>query len=248
MLAEEYWRTRLTQISDQEVSSSDRRPAEYPEDWSRFPQISDMDLNREWTRMNANVGPGGNAAFRIEGCDRWPYPCLTMKPTYPLLALLLSTLLLSAQTAPLATSPALAAPAAPKPPAAKLTESLVLDWSELKAEAKPNGERRAAFDNPTETLANFECHVTTLKVGEVSGPAHRHDTDGKIESAILLKDGTVEVSINDRKKMVSAGAVIYFAPKDLVAVANVGKTPAVYFVVSTRAEAAPAPAIVPIAK
>jgi mannose-6-phosphate isomerase-like protein (cupin superfamily) len=168
-----------------------------------------------------------------------------MKPLAPLLAFFSFAFLLVAQTPPL---PAPTAPAAPKPPAPKLIDSLVIDWKDLKAEAKPNGERRAAFDNPTATLADFECHITTLNPGQASGTAHRHDTDGKIETAILLKEGTVEVSINDSKRTVSDGAVIYFAPKDLVAVTNVGKTPAVYFVVSARVEPAPAPATAPTAK
>ena len=156
-----------------------------------------------------------------------------MKILALLLPLLFSFAMLSAQTTP-APAPA----AAPKLPAARLTESLILDWNDLKAEPKPNGERRSAFDNPTLTLANFECHITTLNAGEVSGPAHTHDTPDKIEEAILLKEGTLEVQINGTKKTVSAGAVIYFAPKDLTAVKNVGKTPAVYFVIGAVAPAA----------
>ncbi len=160
-----------------------------------------------------------------------------MKTLAALVTLLSFITMLPAQTPP--TSTPTATPAA-KPPAAKLTESMVLDWKELKPEAKPNGERRAAFNNPTGSLANFECHISTLNPGEVSGAAHTHDTAGIIEEAILLKEGTIEVQINETRKTVSAGAVIYFAPKDLTAVKNVGKTPAVYFVVS--AQAAPAAA------
>ena len=123
----------------------------------------------------------------------------------------------------------------PKAPAAKMTESTIFDWKDLKPEARPNGERRGAFDNPTVTLANFECHVTTLKVGEVSGAAHAHLTPTPVEEAILIKEGTVEIEINGTKRTVEAGSVIYFAPKDLTALHNVGKTPATYFVISVRA-------------
>jgi mannose-6-phosphate isomerase-like protein (cupin superfamily) len=128
-----------------------------------------------------------------------------------------------------------AAATAPKPPAAILSGSAIFDWNELKPEERPNGQRRATFDNPTETLANFECHITTLKVGETSGAAHAHNGPTISEEAILIKEGTVEVVVNDTKRTVGPGSVIYFAPKDLTALRNVGKTPATYFVISVRA-------------
>jgi len=131
-------------------------------------------------------------------------------------------------------------PAAPKAPAPKMTDSTIFDWKDMKAEERPNGERRGAFDNPTVTLGNFECHVTTLKVGETSGAPHSHLTPTMAEEAILLKEGTVEIEINGAKRTVGAGSVIYFAPKDSTALRNVGKTPAVYFVISVKTAAAPA--------
>src|SRR3954471_7759735 len=125
-------------------------------------------------------------------------------------------------------------PVAPKPAAPKMTDSAVFDWNDMKTEQRPNSERRAAFDNPTGTLGNFECHATTLKVGEVSGVAHAHDTPVLVEEAILLKEGTVEIEINGAKKTVGAGSVIHFAPKDRTALRNVGKIPAVYFVIAVQ--------------
>ncbi len=129
-----------------------------------------------------------------------------------------------------------AQPAAPaKSPAPKLVNSVVYDFKDMKVEARPTGERRAAFDNPTVTLGNFECHVTTLKVGEMSGVAHAHDTPSLVEETILIKDGTVEVEINGAKQIAGSGSVIYFAPKDRTALRNVGKAPAVYFVLAVQA-------------
>ncbi len=156
-----------------------------------------------------------------------------MQPLARALVLLSFSIMLSAQTPP-APAPA----AAPSPPAAKLTESLVRDWPDLKPETRLNGVKRAVFDHPTATLANFECHITTLNPGEVSGPAHTHDTPNIIEEVILLKEGSLEVQVNGTRKTVTAGAVVYFAPQDLVAVKNVGKTPAVYFVVGVQVAAA----------
>ncbi len=132
------------------------------------------------------------------------------------------------------------APAGPKPLAPKMTESTVFDWKDLKVEQRPNAERRAVFDNPTVSLSNLECHITTLKVGESSGAAHPHNTNGLVEEVTFVKEGTVEVTMNERHQTIGAGSVFYFAPKDSVAIKNVGATPATYVVISVRAQPAPA--------
>ena len=123
---------------------------------------------------------------------------------------------------------------ATKAPAPKLAQSAVYDWKDLTAETRPTGKRRAVFDNPTETLANFECHITTLKAGEMSGAPHPHPG---VEEATFVKEGTIEVWANEKRQTVGPGSVFYFAPKDLVAIKNVGTTPATYVVFAIRAKA-----------
>ncbi len=109
-------------------------------------------------------------------------------------------------------------------------DSAVFDASAYKPEQRPNGQRSAVFDNPTDLLGRFECHVTTLAVGQNSGPAHAHPA---VEEATVVQQGTVEISINnDPKRTVGPGSVIYFASQDLVALRNVGSTPATYVVFS----------------
>lgn len=140
-----------------------------------------------------------------------------------------SSLLLFVSLASLAAAQT-SAPA--KAPMAIMQNSAVFDANDLKAEERPNGQRRAVFDNPTVTLGRFECHVTTLGVGQNSGPAHAHPA---VEEATFVKEGTVEISINnDPKRTVGPGSVIYFASKDLVALRNVGSTSATYVVFSIR--------------
>jgi quercetin dioxygenase-like cupin family protein len=123
-------------------------------------------------------------------------------------------------------------PAPAAAPAMKMKNSAIFDASDLKAEERPNGQRRGVFDNPTETLTRFECHVTTLGVGQNSGPAHAHPA---VEEATFVKEGTVEITVNnDPKRTVGPGSVIYFASKDLVALRNAGSTPATYVVFTIR--------------
>src|SRR5688572_23499674 len=76
----------------------------------------------------------------------------------------------------------------PKP----MIGSSIFKWEDLQVRTTPNGERRDVANNPTPTLAVFECHITTLNPGRASHEPHRHPQ----EELILVKDGTLEVHIN----------------------------------------------------
>ena len=47
---------------------------------------------------------------------------------------------------------------------------------------------------------------------------------------ILIKDGTLEVTINGVSKQAGAGSVFFYAANDLHGMKNVGTTDATYFV------------------
>ena len=68
--------------------------------------------------------------------------------------------------------------------------SSVFNFSSLKAETKPSGERRQVFDSPTATLDRLECHITTLNPGEVPHAAHQHPEE---ELVFLKEDDIVAV-------------------------------------------------------
>jgi len=128
------------------------------------------------------------------------------------LALALTPLLLTAQPAP-ATTPA------------KLG-STVFKWEELKARPTGNGERRDVTDGPTATLDGFESHITTLLPGRLSHAPHQHAR----EELIILRDGTLDVTINGVTTRAGPGSLLFFAANDFHNVQNVGDTPATYFV------------------
>jgi XRE family transcriptional regulator, regulator of sulfur utilization len=122
----------------------------------------------------------------------------------------------------LASSLLLSAADAPKTP----MNSTVIDWSKLEVKTTKTGERRELFDGPTATLNNFEGHVTTLKPGEVPHPPHRHPD----EEMVIIKEGTLEVTINGETKRAGAGSIFFYASNDLHGMKNVGDTTATYFV------------------
>jgi mannose-6-phosphate isomerase-like protein (cupin superfamily) len=109
--------------------------------------------------------------------------------------------------------------------------SSVFNWSSLKVEAKPTGERRGVFDSPTATLDRLESHITTLNPGEAPHAAHQHPE----EELMILKEGMLDVMQNGRTNRVEAGGMIFCAANELHGLRNPGTNRAVYYVVKWAA-------------
>jgi quercetin dioxygenase-like cupin family protein len=114
----------------------------------------------------------------------------------------------------------------PPVPATGPLPSQVIDWNSLVPAPTKTGQRRNVFDAPTETLDRLHGHITTLNPGENTGPLHRHPQ----EELVIIKEGTVEVNIDGRKKVVGPGSIVYFAVNENENMTNVGSTPATYTV------------------
>ncbi len=104
--------------------------------------------------------------------------------------------------------------------------SSVFNWSNMKVETTKTGERRAVFDAPTATLAQFECHITTLNPGEAPHAGHKHPE----EEMMIVKEGTLEAVQNDQTNRVEAGGIIFEASNEYHGVRNIGTNRATYFV------------------
>ena len=104
--------------------------------------------------------------------------------------------------------------------------SSVFNWAGLKAVPTKQGERRSVFDAPTPTLAEFECHITTLNPGESPHAPHRHAD----EELMIIKEGTVAAMQNGVTNIVTAGGIIFEASNELHGLRNVGTNRATYFV------------------
>jgi quercetin dioxygenase-like cupin family protein len=104
--------------------------------------------------------------------------------------------------------------------------SCVFNWADLKASPTKQGERRTVCDAPTPTLAEFECHITTLNPGEAPHPPHRHAD----EELMVIKEGTLEALQGDQTNLVTTGGIIFEASNELHGLRNVGTNRATYFV------------------
>jgi quercetin dioxygenase-like cupin family protein len=105
--------------------------------------------------------------------------------------------------------------------------STIFDWEKMQSVPTTNGVRRTLFDAPTVTLDKLHCHITTLNPGQNSGEPRRHLQ----EEVIIIKEGTVEASVDGRTQTVGPGSVIFFAANAVTRLRNAGTGPATYTVI-----------------
>lgn len=110
----------------------------------------------------------------------------------------------------------------------KKLKTYAYNWNDLPVKKTKSGEKRQIFEGYTNTLSYFEVHVTTLNPGKAPHGSHVH-TD--MEELIIVKEGTVEQSINGIKKVLGPGSVILASPGDDHGIWNVGDTQASYYII-----------------
>lgn len=125
---------------------------------------------------------------------------------------------------------------APLPAAPGRMGSSIFAWEELEAHPTAVGALREVVNLPTATLANFECHITTLNPGMTPHPPHRHPN----EEIILVKEGRLDVTINGVTRPAGAGDILFYSSGDEHSLKNTGDTAATYYVINFKTEATPA--------
>ena len=103
--------------------------------------------------------------------------------------------------------------------------SFMVDWNEMKFVPHDKGGRRNVVDQRTFMFTRFEMHVTTLNPGLTSHDPHTHTA----EEIILIKEGTVEMNVGDKKVKASEGGLTFLDSGISHNLTNVGQTPATYF-------------------
>jgi mannose-6-phosphate isomerase-like protein (cupin superfamily) len=110
-----------------------------------------------------------------------------------------------------------------------LSNSQVFPFDKLPVHRSADGaESRPVLRGKLPTGEMLEVHETTLPPGAMPHPPHHH-----LHSELwLVRQGTVELTVNGRGQTVGPGGVGFAASNQEHSIKNVGKIPAQYFVVA----------------
>jgi len=106
--------------------------------------------------------------------------------------------------------------------------SAVYPFRELARSSSSGAEIRPVLKGRLETGEALEVHETTLPPGGAPHPPHHHAHS----EMWLIREGTVEITVNGTSHQLGAGSVGFVRGNDQHGIRNVGATPTVYFVVA----------------
>lgn len=90
------------------------------------------------------------------------------------------------------------------------------------------GNSRAVFDGLTHSGSHVDLHETQLAPGAAPHAPHKHEH----EEIVMIREGTLEVTIEGKVTVVGPGSVVYAGSNDMHGWKNVGTTVAQYFVIA----------------
>jgi quercetin dioxygenase-like cupin family protein len=101
-------------------------------------------------------------------------------------------------------------------------------YEDLKVNTNGENRSRPILNEKLHSGFGIELHETELAPGLAPHPPHRHDH----EEMILIREGTLEVTINGRSVNLGPGSVALVASNEDHGWRNVGTTRARYFVIA----------------
>ncbi len=105
--------------------------------------------------------------------------------------------------------------------------SKVYRLEDLRVERSDGNSFRPVLEGFTHAGCPIAVHETDLAPGGMPHPPHRHVH----EEMFLVREGTVEVTINGRSTKLGPGSVAFVASNDEHGIRNAGDTQAQYFVI-----------------
>ena len=127
---------------------------------------------------------------------------------------------------PVALLPALLATERAQQPTAM--PSSMYPFDKLPVQTTKGAQFRSVLKGKLATGEALEVHETTLPAGGAPHPPHHH-----VHSEMwLVREGTVEITVNGTSHLLGPGSVGFVHSSDEHGIRNVGSTPATYFVVA----------------
>lgn len=106
--------------------------------------------------------------------------------------------------------------------------SAMFPFEKLPVHTSNGAQTRHVLKGKLATGEVVEVHETTLPPGGAPHPAHHH-----VHSEMwLIREGTVEITVNGTSYQLESGGVGFVRSNDEHGIKNIGATPANYFVVA----------------
>lgn len=110
---------------------------------------------------------------------------------------------------------------------AKNSPPIFIDWKSVEFKPSEIGGRRNIMQQKTSVLKELEIHVTTIKEGLSSHAGHTHSD----EELILVREGVVEMKINDKSYKAGPGSLFFLGNDDFHGLTNSGKGQCEYYAI-----------------
>jgi len=109
----------------------------------------------------------------------------------------------------------------------KAMPSGMFPFEKLAVRTADSAQYREALKGKLATGESLEVHETTLAPGGAPHPPHHHAHS----EMWLIREGTVEITVNGKSYQLGPGSVGFVRSNDEHGIKNTGTTPATYFVV-----------------
>ncbi len=112
-------------------------------------------------------------------------------------------------------------------------QSAIYRWNESEVHQEETREVRSFLEGSTTDLEKLEIHATTLAPNEAPHPSHTHEAE---EELIIIKEGSLKVTIEGKTAVLGAGSIALIMPGDEHGLENAGNTQASYYIMKYRSK------------
>jgi len=115
----------------------------------------------------------------------------------------------------------------------KPVNSGVYTWADRKVKLGESRESAKILEGVSPHFEYLEIHATTQYPGASASTAHANED---IEECIIVKEGQMKATIEDRSTVLGPGAVILLMPQQIHSLQNIGNTNLTYYVMKYRSK------------